>query len=179
MLGVRQRCTNRTRDGRISERGSPERCLVAFLIYWWCTSCSNECDLREVSGILNGLLFWIIGVGWAGENAGKMHSKNQVARLLRLWVCCFCFNWCGVHVRSIWLGCCDLGQRRQRRYNSAIAAKLAFFCPDWIWAYLFTLLLCQTDTHLDFMLEYAGQELRKKFFTDVFFLCFELSCHDS
>jgi hypothetical protein len=40
-------------------------------------------------------------------------------------------------------------------------------------------LLCQTDTHLDFMLEKEGQDLRKKFLTDVFFLCFELSCHDS
>ncbi len=45
-----------------------------------------------------------VEVSWAGENAGNTHSKKSIARLLRVRVCCFCFNWCDVHVRSIWLG---------------------------------------------------------------------------
>jgi hypothetical protein len=74
------------------------------------------------------LVFLIVGclgsveVSWASEIAGNTHSKQSLARLLMLRVCSFCSNWCGAHIRSIWLG-----QRLQQGYNSAIAAKHAFF----------------------------------------------------
>jgi hypothetical protein len=105
------------------------------------------------------LIFFIVAglgsveVSWAGENRDNTHSQKSIPWLFRDWVCCFCFNWCDLHIRSIWLG-----PRRQLGCDSAIAAKHAFFSMTESGPICLTLFLCETDTHLDFMLEYADQE---------------------
>ncbi len=53
MLGVRQRCANRRRDGRFSQTNASKESSAPCLICWLCIFCSNECDLREISGILD------------------------------------------------------------------------------------------------------------------------------
>ena len=56
VLGVRQRCANRTRDGRISQTNAPKESSAPCLICWSCIFCSNECGLRQISGILSWLV---------------------------------------------------------------------------------------------------------------------------
>jgi hypothetical protein len=116
---------------------------------------------------------------------------------------CWGFGWAGfvpTDVMCIFeafqmLECYNLRQRRQRGYNSTVLWPLvagiwfgyrcqtcSFSRYDQIWAYLFTLLLCENDTRLDLMLECAGQEpmnTAQKVFQWPIFLCFELLFHDS
>ena len=143
---MRQRCANRTREGRISQTDAPKESSALCLIYWLCILYSNECVLREISGILIVAGLGSVEVSWAGENAGNMHSKNFRARLSKFLVCCFFFSRC----RSIWPG---------QGYNSAIAAKHAFSAmTEYEPTYLHFFSVRKTDMRLDFMLECAGQE---------------------
>ncbi len=53
VLGVRQSCADPTREGRISERDAPERSSAPCWIYLFFFFCSNQCELREISGIFD------------------------------------------------------------------------------------------------------------------------------
>jgi hypothetical protein len=89
--------------------------------------CLNECDLQEVSSILDLGFLGSVEVSWSGENAGNTHSKKSIALLLRVRICFFCCDWCDVHVRSILAWVLWPGAETAAGYNSAISAKHALF----------------------------------------------------
>ena len=96
-----------------------------------------------------------VEVSWAGENRGSIHSKCFKARLMRFWVCFFFSSRCDLHSRSIF----GLGRDGSMDIIPLSLPSMPFFCYDRIWAYLFTLFLCEkNDMRPDFMLECAGQE---------------------
>ncbi len=97
MLGVRQRCANRTRDGRIPRIYAPKKSSAPCSIYWCFVSCSNDCDLQEASSSWVG---WVqvksVELRWKHRQyaLGKVVSAVVDASGLRFLL----------HIRCIWLG---------------------------------------------------------------------------